>query len=173
MWNDSGAGAGADSDPDAGAGADADARIERALRLLLTGGVLRNTLVAEQLGLHVADLQALNVLAIAGGRLTPSALAEALHQPRSSMSRILRRLESAGFVVRRVSDADRRSVTIEAVAERIAEVTERYAPQAQRLRRVLATFDARDRSVIERFLADLVVDPSRPAGREALDGDDR
>ncbi|WP_306360264.1 MarR family winged helix-turn-helix transcriptional regulator [Nocardia sp. CC227C] len=113
--------------------------------------------MAQRLGLHVIDLQALNLLAIAGGSMAPSALAAAMHTPRSSVSRIVRRLGEAGYVHRRESPTDRRSVTVELDHERLADVTAEYRQQSDRLARVLAGFDDDEVAVIVRFL-DAVLD---------------
>lgn len=126
--------------------------VESSIRALITGGVLRNHDVAQRLDLHLIDLQALNLLAIAGGQMTPSALAEALLTPRSSVSRIVRRLEEAGYVQRRESPTDRRSVTVEIDRNRFETVASEYQQQANHLARVLSTFNDNDIAVIVRFL---------------------
>lgn len=131
-------------------------RIELSIRALITGGVLRNQDVAHQLGLHLIDLQALNLLALAGGQMTPSALAEALFTPRSSVSRIVRRLEAAGYVHRRESPTDRRSVSVEIDTNHFSAVSSQYQRQAEHLATVLSTFNEHDTAVIEKFLGTLI-----------------
>lgn len=135
-------------------------RIEWGVRALITGGVLRNHQVAARLGLHVIDLQALNLLALAGGQLKPSALADAMRTPRTSVSRIVRRLEEAGYVRRRESPTDRRSVTVEIDHDRLAAVTSEYRRQSDQLSEVLSAFTPADTAVIARFLESLT--PQRP-----------
>ncbi|MFT4234211.1 MAG: MarR family transcriptional regulator [Microbacterium sp.] len=130
-------------------------RIEWGIRALITGGALCNHQVADRLGLHVIDLQVLNLLAMAGGQLTPSALADAMRTPRTSVSRIVRRLEEAGYVSRRESPTDRRSVTVEIDHDRLAAVTSEYRRQSDHLSEVLSAFTPTETTVIARFLESL------------------
>lgn len=137
-------------------------RVEAGIRALITGGVLRNHEVAGRLGLHAVDLQALNLVDLAGGRMTPSALAAAMRTPRSSVSRIVRRLEDAGYLHRRESPEDRRSVTVEVDRARLDAVTAEYRRQSERLRAALDGFDAGEVAVIDRFVAALTRGTPRP-----------
>ncbi|MPV51247.1 MarR family transcriptional regulator [Pseudactinotalea sp. HY160] len=144
-------------------------RVEAGIRALITGGVLHNHEVAARVGLHVLDLQVLNLLAVAGGRMTPSALAAAMHTPRSSISRIVRRLEAAGYVHRTESRDDGRSVTVHVDAERLVAITGEYRQQSDALHRALAGVDDDEVGVIARFLEGLV-DPDRRSAAGRRDG---
>jgi DNA-binding MarR family transcriptional regulator len=80
-----------------------------------------NGLLAERLGMGWTDLQALYVLAN-HGPATPGELARRVNLTTGSASRMIDRLERAGFV-RRIPDAhDRRKVLIEPVPEAVARV---------------------------------------------------
>ncbi|MFD7308758.1 MarR family winged helix-turn-helix transcriptional regulator [Promicromonospora sp. NPDC059942] len=143
-------------------------RIEHGIRALITGGVLRNHEVAPRLGLHVIDLQALSLVAMAGGRMTPSALADAMRLPRSSVTRLVGRLESAGYVRRRRSDVDRRSLGVEVDQERLAAVTDQYRQQSERVDRALSGCTPDEVETIARFLDRLT---SRGPDSDAHQGD--
>ncbi|NNH75722.1 winged helix-turn-helix transcriptional regulator [Nocardia uniformis] len=145
-------------------------QVESGIHALITGGVLHNHAAAQQLGLHAIDLQALHLLAIAGGSGAPSALAATMRTPRSSVSRIVRRLEAAGYVHRRESPHDRRSVTVEVDRDRLAAVTAEYQQPSGRLAHVLATFNDNEVAVIVRFL-DALLDHDVPPGAPAQPGE--
>jgi DNA-binding MarR family transcriptional regulator len=144
--------------------------IEERVRALITGGVLRNHAVAQRLGLHVVDLQVLNLLALAGGRMTPSELAEATTTPRSSITRIVRRLTDQGYTVREDSSSDRRSSAVRVVPERLAAVTTEYQQQSAHLRDVLSRFTADESEVVARFLDDLTGHGRRAGRRHGPEG---
>src|SRR5215207_5521308 len=74
-----------------------------------------NGLIAERLGMTWTDLQALYVLAN-HGPATPGQLAKRVNLTTGSASRMIDRLERAGFVRRAADPSDRRRVLIEPVA---------------------------------------------------------
>lgn len=129
--------------------------IEKAVRRLITGGVLANAAVAQGLRLRVVDLQVLNLLALEGGRMTPTSLAMAMRLPRSSVTRLVGRLVDAGFVHRVQSATDGRSKVVEVDGPRLNEVTLMYSDQRASVRAALNRFTEEERSVVLDFLSAL------------------
>lgn len=82
---------------------------------------LFNQAVADHLGLHPTDLQCLNLLTLEGGPVTTGRVAELTGLTTGSATRLVDRLERAGYVVRQRDAADRRRVLVATVPERIAE----------------------------------------------------
>ncbi|WP_395308810.1 MarR family transcriptional regulator [Mycobacterium sp. AMU20-3851] len=81
------------------------------LRIALALGTRR---VAAMAGLKDSDLEVLDLLT-RNGPQSPSTLARRLSMQPATITGVLRRLEDAGWVIRRHHDHDRRSVEIESV----------------------------------------------------------
>jgi DNA-binding MarR family transcriptional regulator len=112
-----------------------------------------NGLIADRIGMGWTDLQALYVLAN-HGPATPTELARRVNLTTGSASRMIDRLERAGFVRRSRDDRDRRRVLIQPVPEAVARVGGQYDALNDRHRHDLAGFDADDLRTILRFLED-------------------
>ncbi|MET7650347.1 MarR family winged helix-turn-helix transcriptional regulator [Streptomyces sp. NPDC005486] len=82
---------------------------------------LFNQALADRLGLHPTDLQCLNLLMLEREPVTTGRVAELTGLTTGSATRLVDRLEKAGYVVRERDAADRRRVLVAAVPERIAE----------------------------------------------------
>lgn len=82
---------------------------------------LFNQAVADRLGLHPTDLQCLNLLSLEREPVTAGRVAELTGLTTGSATRLVDRLERAGYVVRERDAADRRRVLVATVPERIAE----------------------------------------------------
>jgi DNA-binding MarR family transcriptional regulator len=82
---------------------------------------LFNQAVADRLGLHPTDLQCLNLLSLERAPVTTGRVAELTGLTTGSATRLVDRLEKAGYVVRERDAADRRRVLVATVPERIAE----------------------------------------------------
>lgn len=96
------------------------ARVRRALQRQLVAAVLGNEKVARAHGLLVTDLQTLHLLVLRDDLRAPSQISEATGMPTSTVTKLVDRLETAGYVRRRADPADRRRTLIELVPERIA-----------------------------------------------------
>jgi DNA-binding MarR family transcriptional regulator len=82
---------------------------------------LFNQAVADHLGLHPTDLQCLNLLTLEGGPVTTGRIAELTGLTTGSATRLVDRLEKAGYVVRERDASDRRRVLVATVPEKAAE----------------------------------------------------
>ncbi|MFJ6729772.1 MarR family winged helix-turn-helix transcriptional regulator [Streptomyces sp. NPDC091281] len=83
---------------------------------------LFNQTVADRLGLHPTDLQCLNLLSLEPEPVTTGTVAELTGLTTGSATRLVDRLEKAGYVVRERDAEDRRRVLVAAVPDRVAEV---------------------------------------------------
>ncbi len=110
-----------------------------------------NSLVAAELGLIPTDLHCLHVLQQRGPE-TSGTLGECVGLSAGAATRMIDRLESAGFVVRERGGADRRRVTVSATAEGLQRAGASYGGLTERTRADLADFTAEERQVIVRFV---------------------
>ena len=85
-------------------------------RRYLASYVLFNQAMADQVGLHPTDLQCINLLTIEPGPFTTGRIAELTGLTSGSATRLVDRLERAGYVTRERDAADRRRVLVVPVA---------------------------------------------------------
>lgn len=67
----------------------------------------------RQFGLPAQDLRLVNAIALMGGRATPRELSAQLHLSSGTLTTMLDRIETAGYLVRKPNPNDRRSVFVE------------------------------------------------------------
>ncbi|MFF4187875.1 MarR family winged helix-turn-helix transcriptional regulator [Streptomyces sp. NPDC001691] len=91
-------------------------------RRYMASYALFNQALADHLGLHPTDLQCLNLLGLEPGPVTTGRIAELTGLTTGSATRLVDRLERAGYVTRRRDTEDRRKVLVEVVPERMAEL---------------------------------------------------
>ena len=113
------------------------------LRLLVpevvAGGILFHEAVAARVGVHLTDLKCLQLLR--GGPLAAGELVARAGITSGAMTRLIDRLEQAGYV-RRVADvSDRRRVLVEAVPAAVASLEPYYAGMAKAWDKVLAGYN--------------------------------
>lgn len=114
--------------------------------------------LAQQLGMPLADVQCLGLLA--AGPSVPSDLAAQLGLTTGAMTKVLDRLQVAGYITRSADPADRRRIVITADPEGFAALAASYAPLRARMNRHLADYTAGELAAILAFLR---------AGRELAD----
>ncbi|MFJ9729060.1 MarR family winged helix-turn-helix transcriptional regulator [Streptomyces sp. NPDC101209] len=90
-------------------------------RRYMASYALFNQAVADHIGLHPTDLQCLNLLTLEGAPVTTGRIAELTGLTTGSATRLVDRLEKAGYVVRERDAADRRKVLVATVPEKVAE----------------------------------------------------
>ena len=95
--------------------------VVRALRRVNFQGSIFGQSVAIRLGLSESDIDALELL-IDTGAATAGRISEAMGLTTGAVTRVIDRLEQAGYVRRTTDPADRRRVVIEVVPERVATV---------------------------------------------------
>ena len=90
-------------------------------RRYMASYALFNQAVADRIGLHPTDLQCVNLLGLEDGPVTTGRIAELTGLTTGSATRLVDRLERAGYVVRERDAVDRRRVLVATVPEKIAE----------------------------------------------------
>jgi DNA-binding MarR family transcriptional regulator len=116
------------------------AQLQRAAQASTTDGLLFHQAVADRVGLHVTDLRCLNLLAGAGP-LTAGELGQQLGLGTTgAVTRMVDRLERAGYVRRQPDPRDRRRVIIQPVPERLATIAPHYQGMADAWTGLLATY---------------------------------
>jgi DNA-binding MarR family transcriptional regulator len=105
-----------------------------------TGSAMRLTgAIADQLGMPANDLQCLNLL-VSAGTATPSWLAERLGMTTSAATKMLDRLERAGYLARSDDPDDRRRIIVRPDVQRIAALSGYFEPMWDRMNEVLARY---------------------------------
>jgi DNA-binding MarR family transcriptional regulator len=117
-----------------------------------------NVAVAHQLGMAQADLQCMGLLA--QGPSAPTRLAAALGLTTGAMTKVLDRLEAAGYIARSHDPADRRRVIITAEAAGLARLAAHYDGIGERIRAYLSGRTNAELEVILAFMR---------AGEQAVD----
>lgn len=120
--------------------------------------VLYNHAVSAKVGLGASDSQFMTLLQTYGP-LTPRQLAEHTGLTSGTVTGVIDRLESHGFVTRRPDPGDRRKVVVtpsfEAIQDKLVPL---YAEQGERMHGVLASRSVEELRTISAFLADSVAE---------------
>lgn len=128
------------------------ARIQRAQQNALVNAVLGNERIAREFGLLVIDLQTLHLLVLREDVRTPKQLSQITNLPNSTVTRVLDRLENAGYLRRVHNSEDRRRINIELIAEAIEPVNSRYEQYADTLNDANANFTEEELGIVARYL---------------------
>lgn len=125
--------------------------LQRAVSQVVGQGALFSLAVAERLGLAETDVASLEVLSRAG-RLTAGRLAELTGLTSGAATRMIDRLEQAGFVRRSPDPTDRRRVVVQVVPERMAAVAPYYASLQRATDALAASYADADLAVVVDYL---------------------
>ena len=120
-----------------------------------------NHRVGARAQLRDGDIACLDFLARSGPQ-SPSALAEAMHVHRATMTGVLDRLAAEGWIARERDPTDRRAVLIRLLPQRVPGLMAHYAGMNEAIDRIAAGYDSEQIAVIRDFLTKLV-----EAGRAA------
>jgi DNA-binding MarR family transcriptional regulator len=107
---------------------------------------------AEAAGLQASEWYALSRISLAGG-LTPGELATGTGLTTGATTRLIDRLERAGYVRRTADTADRRRVLVEAVPDALGEVEAAVAPARRRIGEVLAEYTPDQQALLFDYFA--------------------
>jgi DNA-binding MarR family transcriptional regulator len=124
---------------------------------------LLNSRIGARLDLREIDLDCLDLIA-RHGPLSPSALARRTGLHPATMTGILDRLERGGWIARERDPSDRRSVLVQTVRARNAEVFRLYAGMNSAMDEIFGRYDDAELEVLADFLRRTV-----DAGRAATD----
>ncbi len=123
----------------------------RSLRRVNLQGSLFGQTVAIRFGLTESDIEALEAL-IDSGAATAGRLSDLTGLTTGAVTRVIDRLEQAGYVRRIPDPADRRRVIVEVVPERIAPVEKTIARVGDASASVIIGYSEGDLTVINDFL---------------------
>jgi DNA-binding MarR family transcriptional regulator len=126
--------------------------VVRALRRVNFQGSIFGQSVAIRLGLSESDIDALELL-IDTGAATAGRLADVMGLTSGAVTRVIDRLEQAGYVRRTTDPADRRRVVIEVVPERIATVESLLASLEQAFAKEAGRYSPAELETINAFLS--------------------
>ncbi|MEV4754274.1 MarR family transcriptional regulator [Micromonospora sp. NPDC049559] len=126
--------------------------LSMASRRYLAAYVLFNQAIADHLGLHPTDVQALSLLTAEPGPRTVKQIAEMTGLTAGSATRLVDRLERGGYVVRTPDQHDRRRVLVALVPERVARVTAVWDDLGQAWQEVLDGHSEEELEIITRHL---------------------
>jgi DNA-binding MarR family transcriptional regulator len=116
------------------------AHLQRAAQTSTTDGILFHQAIADRVGLHVTDLRCLSLLTSAGS-LTAGELGQQLGLGTTgAVTRMVDRLERAGYVRRQPDPRDRRRVIIHPVPEQLAAIAPYYQGMATAWNDLLAAY---------------------------------
>jgi len=96
------------------------------IRRFIAGTILFNQRVADRAGLHLTDMQCINLLDLLGP-VTPGKLAESTGLSTGGVTVMLDRLEKAGCVKRAPHPGDRRSVLVKVNPRKLRKIHALYA----------------------------------------------
>jgi DNA-binding MarR family transcriptional regulator len=116
-----------------------------------TAAVLLHAAIGDSMGLGPTDLKALDFL-YREGPLTATEIAGRTSLTPASVTALIDRLESKGFVKRVRDEADRRKVSIQTVPESMATLGEPYAKLSETIGPLLEPYDEAELATIRDFL---------------------
>lgn len=144
---------------------DTERRIQRAMRRTVADIVLTNDAIAKQAGLTLVEAQVLHLLSLSSEAITAGQLSQAAGLASSTATRVIDRLERAGYAVRVPDRQDRRKVYVQPVAAKLAEMERRYEDVAVGMNHTLARFTAAQLQVIAEFLESLTSQADQGSAR--------
>jgi DNA-binding MarR family transcriptional regulator len=120
-------------------------------RRLAVYTALYHAALAEQLGLNVTDLNALDLI-LELESITAGQLAELMGVSSGGITTVIDRLERAGFVEREKNPHDRRMVMIHPIEARCAQIEQFLSSVSRELTAVSAAYDHSELAAIHDFL---------------------
>ena len=112
--------------------------------------VLFHSTIAAKFGLNTTDLQALRLLH--EGPMSAGSLGRLVGLTGPSMTALIDRLESSGYVTRNRGLPDRRRVTVCAIPEKLHEIDSHYEKQGANIAKLLSKYSANEFATITDFL---------------------
>lgn len=127
-------------------------RVRQALQRQLVAAVLGNEKVARAHGLLVTDLQTLHLLVLRDDVRTPRQISDTTGMPTSTVTKLIDRLETAGYVRRTPNPSDRRKTVLELVPDRIAPLRVLYGKTDQEFDALSSQFSPDELDTVVRYL---------------------
>lgn len=128
------------------------AEVRAALQQQLVLAILSNERIARQHGLLVTDLQTLHLLVLRDDVRTPRQIADMTGMPTSTVTKLIDRLETAGYLCRTADPHDRRKTLLKIVPERLAPLTALYGRADEAFDALSERFTPEELSIVIRYL---------------------
>ena len=125
--------------------------LDRAQRQASGQGVLVSQVLADQLGMHSSDLEALGFL-LDEGAISAGRLATLTGLTTGAVTRMIDRLERGGYVRREPDPSDRRKVMVHLVPEQLGEIMRHYEPITQAAHDLYAHYTDEELTLILDYL---------------------
>jgi MarR family transcriptional regulator, organic hydroperoxide resistance regulator len=122
------------------------------IRRFIAGTILFNQKAADRVGLHLTDMQCINLLDLLGP-VTPGKLAECTGLTTGGVTVMLDRLEKAGLVKREPNLNDRRSVLVRVNPRKLRKINALYAGINERLEAFLAEIPEAELRLVVSFFS--------------------
>lgn len=106
--------------------------LSREMRLMSSFDALFSQAVAERVGMHSTDIETMDLLNTLGP-MTAGELSQRTGLTSGATTRLIDRMERAGYVRRRPDERDRRCVIVEPVEENLGELGKLFEPLAEGL----------------------------------------
>ena len=126
--------------------------VENAIRKIGDQGALTRLMIAEVLGLHKTDLQALDFLHSCGGSCTAGELSRATGLSSGSTTALVDRLVNGGYAVREPDPNDRRIQIVRIPARVFAGCEAVYAPVRAEMNKLWSKYSVKDLEFVKQFL---------------------
>ncbi|WP_105974598.1 MarR family winged helix-turn-helix transcriptional regulator [Streptomyces geranii] len=126
--------------------------LQQESRRYLAAYVMFNQAVADHLGLHPTDVQCLNLLTVEPGPFTTGRIAELTGLTSGSATRLVDRLERAGYVVRHRDRTDRRRVRVEPVPEAMRGLMELWSELGEGWQAMFADYTEDECALLHRHM---------------------
>jgi len=123
----------------------------REMRLMSSFDSLFSQAVAERVGMHQTDIETMDLLNTLGP-MTAGELSERTGLTSGATTRLIDRLERAGFVRRCADTKDRRCVIIEPIPENLEKLAAFFQPMVDTMTEQWSELDDHDFDVIIAFL---------------------
>ena len=125
--------------------------LTREMRLMSTFDALHSQAVGECVGMHSTDIETMDLLNILGP-MTAGELAARTGLSSGAATRLIDRLERAGYVRRCPDAADRRRVVVEPCMDNLEELIAIFQPLIDGMNELWSSFDEDELDVIIKFI---------------------
>jgi MarR family transcriptional regulator, organic hydroperoxide resistance regulator len=124
----------------------------RCVRQFIAGSILYNQQIADRVGLHLTDVQCINILELMGPS-TPGELARFTGLTTGGVTMMLDRLEKAGYLKREPNPRDRRSILVRLNPAKVKKMQAFYIDITQRMATLLDETPERELRAVVKLLS--------------------
>ena len=124
------------------------------IRQFIAGTILFNQRVADRAGLHLTDVQCINLLELLGPS-TPGTLAQCTGLTTGGVTVMLDRLEKAGYIKRSPNPNDRRSILVSVNPKKLKAIHAPYDHVYRQTVALFSEFPEAELEIVARFFSRL------------------